>query len=64
MTVRKLSRSETDALLRELAENRNCPFGCDCAFCHEFALGVESGKHDARIDFDRELDEMKRRLCE
>lgn len=60
MSIRKLNKSETEALLTELADNRSCANDCDCVFCHEFNLGVASGRKDARIEFRQAL----RRLME
>lgn len=62
MSVRKLTAAETEALLTELADRRNCTNGCKCVFCREFEMGVESGKHDAAIELGRVLDELKRKV--
>lgn len=53
--IRKLTKSETEALLTELAENRSCDFGCECVFCREFERGVQSGKHEAKKELVAEL---------
>ena len=56
--IRKLTKSETEALLTELAENRSCGFNCQCVFCREFELGAQSGKHDTLIKVREAFEKM------
>jgi hypothetical protein len=62
MAIRKLTQAETEALLFAMADNRDCANSCRCPFCREFWMGVESGKHDAAIEFQQALDNVKRSI--
>ena len=53
---------QTQALLYEMADNRNCEDSCRCAFCREFWMGVEAGRRDAAIELKGELDKLQRCL--
>lgn len=59
MAIRKLNKAETEALLFEMADNRDCPNSCRCPFCREFWAGVASGRHDAMIEIERMLEKMR-----
>ena len=62
MSIRKLSAAEVEALFTDLCNRANCPNGCKCVFCRTFDEGVQSGKHDAAIEFGNALDSFRRGL--
>jgi hypothetical protein len=61
MSVRKLTAAETEALLTDLSSRSTCTNGCKCIFCRTFDDGVQSGRHDAQIEFARSLEELMRK---